>query len=255
MPLSYSSGQAISFNDIRNHHSGAGGAVSMRDFANGGSIIHRPISDAGTIEKTYNNLPTQAQLDAGTHSININDHLRTTYARYTNTQISSSSDTGSSSGVAGYRTWALGTPSDTNAMGGYSQNWSTGGHSHLQNYLAYGSTWNGVVNIVLQVNSSGYYYITGYGGGAEGPYSHRLTCTGSGLQSSDVDINWTTGAANGGAYSTTQRIELSSGSDITIRTYLYNAQYVHWQQSAFFLMPNGDKNISNKSSEYNYTYY
>jgi len=248
MPLSYSSGQAISFGAIRDYHSGSG-AVSMRDFANGGSLIHKPTSDAGSTEQGYNTMPTQTQLDAGTHSININDHLRTTYARST-CSVSSVSDSGSSSFSP--RSWVGANPTNTGQQGGYSINWSTGGVSHLENYLGYGITWNGVCNITFQVNTSGYYYIKGYAGG-DGAHTHNIQISGSGLLSSDVNENWNT--PNGGyAYSTNHRVQLNTSS-FTVRVALASAQYSNWQASIFYLMPNGDIDTASKGSNYNHIYY
>ena len=72
MPLSYSSGQAISMGAIRDYHGGSG-SVSMRDLAIGGSLIYKATSVAGSTEQGWNNFTTQAQLDAGTHSLSLND--------------------------------------------------------------------------------------------------------------------------------------------------------------------------------------
>ena len=244
MPLSYSSGQAISMGAIRDYHGGSG-SVSMRDFAIGGSLIHKATSVAGSTEQGYNNFTTQAQLDAGTHTLSLDD-LRTTYKK-TTCEISSAAASGSSSGVAGYRTWQG--PSGSTYYGGYGYNFGTG-HTDGANVLAYAKTWNGVAIIQLQVSVSGFYYIKGYGGG-DGQHSQRLQVSGDGLASSDVDITWVN-TNNAYSYSSEQRIELTADTTFEVRTQNYTLQTYNWQMSTFYLSPNGDTDISGTGDAYNH---
>jgi hypothetical protein len=245
MPLSYSSGQAISMGAIRDHHGGSG-SVSMRDFAIGGSLIYKATSVAGSTEQGYNNFATQAQLDAGTHTLSLDD-LRTTYKR-TTCATTSMDDVGSSS--LSPRTWQG--PSGSNYYGGWARDFGTG-HSQGANVLAYAKTWNGVGICQIQVNTSGFYYIKGYGGG-DGQYNHKLTVTGDGLASTDVSVVWAN-STNANSYSSEQRIELTADTTFEVRVQLNNIQYTEWQMTSFYLYPNGDTETwkaNSKSDAYNH---
>ena len=261
MPLSYSSGQAIDFNSIRNYHSGSSGAVSMRDFAIGGGMIHKPGSEAGSTEQGYNNLPTQAQLDAGTHSIDVNTHLRTTYGRKTNAHVSYSDD-GSSSGISA-RSWTT-NPSNTGTQSGYSQNWTTSGAAHLENYMLYAIAWNGggdsgyggggLIDLDFQVNSAGYYYFKFQSGG-NGSHTHNFQVTGSfPVGQSALNYNVVT-PQNGYADTGWIRTDLNANQTYTISAQRTATTYAGLNAGIVRLMPNGDIDDSNKGSTYNHMYF
>ena len=260
MPLSYSSGQAISFSAVRNYHGGSG-TVSMRDFAIGGSLIYKPTSEAGSTEQGFNNLPTQSQLDAGSDSINVNDDLRTTYLRYTNAQVSYS-DAGSSSGISA-RSWTT-NPSNTGTQSGYSQNWSSSGASHLEYYLAYAIAWNGgndsgygaggLIDLDLQVNTSGFYYFKFQSGG-NGSHTHNFQVTGSGLASGQSALNYNVVTPmNGYADTGWIRTELDASSTFTISAQRTATTSAGLNAGIVRFMPNGDIDDSSKGSNYNHMY-
>ena len=250
MVLSYSSGQAISFGDVRNHHGGSG-TVSMRDFAIGGSLIYKPGSEAGSTEQGYNNLPTQSQLDAGSDSINVNDDLRTTYSRYTNAQVSYSND-GSSSGISA-RSWTT-NPSNTGTQTGA---------SHLEYYMLHAIAWNGggdsgygaggLIDLDFQVNSTGYYYFKFQSGG-NGSHTHNFQVTGSfPIGQSALNYNVVT-PTNGYADTGYIRVNLKHTETYTITAQRTATTSAGLNAGIVRLMPNGDIDDSSKGSNYNHMY-
>jgi|5_EtaG_2_1085323.scaffolds.fasta_scaffold11895_2 hypothetical protein len=219
-----SSTSQISFSTIRDYH-GDSNPVSLGDYYRGSTYIKNPSSDAGSTESNYN-----SSVATSGNPITLGS-LNQTFKRVTPT-CSVQSTTGSTS--LSPRAW-VGEHNGSNWQSGrYSINYN---QTSDTNCLLFGSVWNGTILLTFRVNTSGFYYFQGTGGG-DGTHQHRFQLYGSGLASSDVDVYLTTS----GGSTALQRVQLTANTDITAKGFMPSGQTYNWHASTIKLFVNDDTN-------------